>query len=234
MSKLALFTNNTCEELLSQVAEHELTSLYNGKLKELTLDVSTMPSEIELDNIDLAGGADEDCVNSIAVWKALKNVDRRIASDRRLWVTLTHTRFLAYSVSRWNSEGKGLSHSVVKQRFHFEGYSQKTRLRNSVSRLWWGCELTHDANSSDPFSLTRQFWEYQDVVSALGERRFVAYPSVLRAFLDFLRDNPTLKRKRDDVRLLAKTLNAYGGVYNLGYLREDEIFELLKKWTARL
>ena len=232
MIELRVFDNESCDQLLSFSLEESNRQDYAKHIARHTPGFRRISTPLRLADIELTGfQPGEDAINSIQLWKSLKGINRRIGSDRRVWVTLCHCEFLAYSSMRWLGAAAVPSEGTIKTRFHFEGQSLQTRLRNSISRLWWGCELTYDGQATDPFGLTRQFWKRQDVLEGLLGRTYGTYPNVLKGFLKFLAINPSLTTQ--EVRMLAKALNAFGGVHVLPALSEDDIWEILETRAER-
>ena len=234
MTEIKLLTSDGCKELLdfkqneSRRKEYFLPNFNAARFKYLKAPSGiSLPSEFEL-----IPGPDSklDCENSIAIFTALKGLDRIQASDKRLWVSLTHDLFFEYSKSRW-IKNESYSEGAIVTRFHFEGNGLNTRMRNSIARLWWGAKLTYDDKLEDPFGLTREFWRSQDVLQGLMERRLGLYPHLLRSILEFQRNQ---KLKDEDMRLLFKSVNAIGGVKSLAFLKHHEVLALLEDCLLHL
>jgi hypothetical protein len=179
------------------------------------------------DDLELGIAPKDDCQDSIAIFKQLSTLDRVQANDKRLWVTLTHTRFYNYSWRRWDIASNKTSNEKIVDRLHFEGAGIDSRMGNAISRLWWTAKVTYDKDRSDEFELTRLIWEKQDVHVALMERSFSTYPNIIQGFLEFFKKNKQLKE--DELRAILRGLNAIGGVKVLPVLSKQEAVDEIKR-----
>ena len=176
----------------------------------------------------------DDFENVKSLYTALRNLTPQDANDKRLWVRLTHDSFHRYVVNRWFKEDpkKTKTFQVVKERYFFEGASQRARVSNAISRLWWIGKLTviDDASSEeiDQWKYTELICDSQDWITSLLERRLGAYRNVRFGVLDYYSKNKTAfsSGKSGKIQFLLKALNNYGGVSVISNLDQLEIEEI--------
>ena len=233
--QVKLLTGKCCSSLVGDIKNSKTTQAYINAKRNFSLEYIdatpgiTLPKEFSLQSPSQNSRSNFDYENSVSLHKNLMGIDVNIASDKRLWCGLTHDLFFEYSCERWIKGQSSYTERSIKERFHFEGKTAKTRLRNSISRLWWGAELTIDRSREghDRYRLTEPYWRLQDAVQGLMERKFGLYPNLRREFLELLALNPQLNGK--EIRLWLKAINAAGGVTLLPFLDSDEMLLLLKK-----
>lgn len=229
---IRILTKQCCERLLTYSSNKNLRSKYNNEnFDENELEFLKKPTQYFIDDEFILRTTSsplskDDCKNSIELYKQLQKIDRVQANDKRLWVSLTHTRFFSYTKKRWKVSAIS-SDDTIKERFHFEGTGIEARMRNAISRLWWAAKITYDQRRENPFELTEVLWEKQDIYTALVERSFVSYPNVVHGFLDFYKRNKHLKE--DDLRALLRGLNAVGGVKILPLIPTEEMPDELRR-----
>lgn len=226
--KIKLLSKDTCDSLLNFEADANLRSFYNKPMFDSSKlnYLNTITSFSMDDDIALGTAPKDDFINSKKIFTSLKNLNMVQANDKRLWVALTHTIFFSYTQKRWNINEES-SEGTILSRFHFEGRGLETRMRNSISRLWWAAKITYDKGRDDNFELTELLWEKQDIITSLVERSFGTYKNVLYGFLEFYKSNKHLKE--DDIRALAKGLNSIGGVKVLPIIGQNLIANELRK-----
>jgi len=222
---MKLFTENCCEFLLQFTSNKDLRKNYSEiNFNSSCFEYLKQESPIKIpEDLILDPSPEKDFENSIKLFEALKNIDPVQANDRRLWVTLTHTKFFQYSKERWIGDEN--SDKKIIRRFHFEGTSLEARMRNSISRLWWAAKISKEEASSDPYELTRLLWSKQDIYQNLVERSYGTYSSVVKGFLKFYSENNSLKE--DQLRKLFTALNSIGGVKVLSIHTTEEIKNIL-------
>ena len=197
------------------------------KFDSLDLDFVRIPTKYFIDDdLELGITSKDDCQSSVAIFKQLMNLDKVQANDKRLWVCLTHTRFYNYTKQRWNIDAES-SEGTIISRFHFEGAGIEARMRNAISRLWWAAKITYDETRDNKFELTELLWEKQDVYTAIVERSFATYPTIVHGFLEFYKQNKQLKE--DELRIILRGLNAIGGVKILPMLTKQEVIQEIKR-----
>jgi len=219
--EIKILTNSCCDNLLKFSKDESIKERYglSNYPKECLLELKTPTKYFIDEDLVLSPKAEDDLENSISIFKQLKNLDRVQANDRRLWVALTHGRFFRYTKERWNPSK--YSNDAILRRFHYEGSGLETRMRNSISRLWWAAKVTYDNNRTDPFELTKLLWSKQDLIQNILERSFGTNRNVVIGILETYRDNPGISE--DNLRVLYTGLNAVGGVKILSFLTVDEI-----------
>lgn len=225
--KIRLLTKSCCDSLLEFQSDIDKRKRYDEAVfPEESLEFLSYSSKFELDtDLVLNPQPSEDVNSSIEIFSQLSNLDRVQANDRRLWVALTHGQFYSYTKQRWNYTA-GYSNDAIIRRFHFEGSSLEARMRNSISRLWWGARITYDVDREDPFELTRVLWSKQDLIQNVVERSYGTYENVVKGILETYIENPSLTE--GELRSLYTGLNAIGGVKVLSYLEVSEVKDAIR------
>ena len=229
---IRLLTGECCDKLLTFESNSLLRSEYNkSNFDASQLNFLNIPTKYFIDEgFDLATTlsplSKNDCSNSIQLFQQLSNLDKVQANDKRLWTSLTHTLFFAYTKKRWDIDSSTTNATLVS-RFHFEGAGIEARMRNSVSRLWWTAKITFNESLDDPFEMTKLIWDRQDIHVALTERSFGTYSVFLQAFLQFYKKNKHLKENQ--IRAILKGINAIGGVKVLPLLNIAEVIDELRR-----
>ena len=223
---IKILTSDCCDHLLGFTKDNFLRRYYNTKEFDFgALNFLNLPTKYRLDDtLDL--NVDNDCDSSIQIFEALNNLDRVQANDRRLWVAMTHTKFFKYTVNRWNIDKTTTDRTII-DRFHFEGSGLATRMRNSISRLWWAAKLTHDESLENPYKLTRILWSKQDLFTGIFERSYGTYENVVKSIVVIYDSNPHLTE--GELRMLHTGLNAVGGVKLLALLSMEDVSKELKR-----
>ncbi len=229
LQRIKLLTSECCENLLTFQNNDDLKVKYeHPNYDETHLVYLKMQAGYFIeDDLTLGVSVKDDCQNSIEIFKQLRLLDKVQANDKRLWVSLTHSRFYNYVWQRWNFGLGEISESKIKDRYHFEGSGINARTGNAISRLWWTAKVTYDKERDDEFELTRVIWEKQDLWTGLMERSFSTYPNVVQGFLEFYKLNKQLKE--DEIRFMQRGLNAIGGVKMLPLLSKQEIIDELRQ-----
>jgi hypothetical protein len=225
---MKLFTNDCCQGLLNNISLSK-TGSYSFVDQFKSTEIQYLKHELSIPEpaeIVLIPAADADCKNSIAIFEHFKNLTPVQANDRRLWVTLTHTTFFDYCKQRWKIDAETTERTII-ERFHFEGAGLATRVRNTISRLWWSAFITYENSRKDPYELTRLLWSKQDIYMGLVERSFGTYESVVKGFLEFYSTHRFLNEEQ--IRRLFTALNAMGGVKPLAVHSQSEIKEFLSR-----
>lgn len=174
----------------------------------------------------LIGNANDDYENAVKIFEAFKSLTLTQANDSRFWVTLTHTVYFNYSQTRWNVTEIDSDEKLLR-RFHFEGTSIEARMRNSISRLWYSAKMTYDDNRQDPYELTSLLWSKQDLYQNLMERSYGSYQGLVTAFLEFYKENSSLKE--GELRQLFTGVNSIGGVKVLSLLGKEKVKSVLSE-----
>lgn len=178
-------------------------------------------SEIDIDEITLVNGNDAslDAANAETLHKALRGKLNPVqATDRRLWVALTHTIFYPYMCSRWPVENKlndkGTNGTVTDRYFMTRGF-----FRNGISRLYWIAEMTVDDTLDDPYEYTRYFIGKQDLINQVDGQAFCRNRAVLLSCLKSLKAAEPLSENQR--RQFFQNLGKRGGVTVLDALPSE-------------
>lgn len=249
-----IFTRAYSEELRERVGAGE------GLLDYLDTDM-TYPDEGILqstllipDKIPvLEPTVEADVDNAIKLYDFLHNLDKTQASDKRLWIYLSHVTFREYTMQRWplkvskeeltnNQEARRKSINYIGERWFLSGNARSLR-RHSVARLWWAAYLTVSPWEKDPeyfgglensdrYIYTRTLFSNQDIVQQILERKLGWSDRLLVVILEYLRQNPDFAQNRITVRNLIKELNLVLGYRKLTVLNFEELLEIVAE-TAK-
>ena len=213
-----------------------------------TLEVSDAPPEL-----DPSVSADID--NAIKVYEFLDKLDKTQASDKRLWIYLSHVTFRKYTIGRWeikasvddltyNGEAKRKAISYIAEHWFLSGNARSLR-RNSVARLWWAAYLTvapwerdpeyfGELEDDDRYKYTKVVFSTQDIAQNLLERRLGWSDKILIAVLEYLRLNPEVAQNRESMRNLIKELNLILGYRKLATLTFSELLAVISETAESL
>ena len=211
MSTLYVLKNQAMYDLISKVAsleEKELITLYQKQESFNFSNNELLDSQIEIDIEELNSKLDpiSDSKSAIAIYSSFINLNPIDASDKRLWITLSHRDLWTYVQSRWPL--KETPKSIVDSRWFFNGSDRTAFTRNSISRLWWAGHLTFSPwdqleslnvfKSEDPYKYTKimtntsQLWF--DVTEREWGSNLVFRICFLEAFDRILRDQQITNR----------------------------------------
>lgn len=197
-------------------------------------------------NIDITS----DVENSIKVFEYLQNLDKTQASDKRLWIYLSHVTFREYTLGRWgiktsqdelaiSADARRKAISYVAEHWFLSGSSRSLR-RHSIARLWWAAYLTAapwetdpeyfaGLDTSDKYTYTKILFSTQDIYQQTLERNLGRSNKMLIAILEYLRQNPETSQNREAIRSIMKELNLMLGYRKLAVLSFDELVEVIAR-----
>jgi hypothetical protein len=199
--------------------------------------VKWLPSELKVMELAVPNPTSNfDKENSIAVFRALDFLTPALASDERVWVTLTFSNFQEYTKARWaasSNQAEELSKNLIN---HWFAPTARDRWRNnSISRLWWVgyfVESLENVDKSDAYDLV--YFNSDLIASLLGRATLSSYKNIASAVIRVTHHHylSMVERKydRDSFRDFLKLIDLRLGKSALGSLDQticDEIvFEL--------
>jgi len=189
----------------------------------------TLPDGINLKD---SGGADDDYENTKIVYTAMMGLSLAIAIDERFWAYMTHATYWDYMIKRWPVDKSTVKkkEEFIREHYFFMTNKARALTRNGISRLWWFGRVSYDENREDPFELTKVLLKTQDVAQTLLERSFSRNDLVTKSILTCLLERQKTNRgnpfHRENLRTVARTLNAAGGVASLDTLAEEDITQI--------
>jgi hypothetical protein len=202
----------------------EYRSLFTDE--ELILDILGI-EDSNAPELIISNDARYDFENSKRIFDWLKKLSIADANDWRFWTTLTHLTYEKYTRVRWKIDKK-TTNETIKQRYFYSGAGLQSRLRNSLSRLWWISKLTVREDLPDKYVYTDVVWSSQDLMQNIFERSLGTYPNIRFGILKFyLQRKGTYDSKQ--FRVFYKEINALGATSPLGLLSEDEVVDFLIK-----
>lgn len=249
-----IFTRSCTEQLRELLANGERLSDYFSENFEVPAD-GVLQSTLKVDeNVpELNSDVNADVDNAIKVYEYLRNLDKTQASDRRLWVYLSHVTFRKYTLGRWgikatpeevnvNADAKRKAISYIAEHWFLSGSSRSLR-RHSIARLWWAAYLTvapwekdpeyfAGLDQSDRYVYTKVLFSTQDIYQQTLERNLGRFPKLLIAILEYLRQNPDVAQSREAIRSIMKELNLVLGYRKLSALSLDELYKVIAETNA--
>lgn len=192
------------------------------------------PKALELTAPNATSNFDKE--NSIEVFQALDFLTPALASDERVWVTITFSNCQDYTKARWvasSNQPEDLTKNLVN---HWFAPTARDRWRNnSISRLWWVgyfVENLENVNKSDAYDLV--YFNSDLIASLLGRATLSSYKNIASSVIRVTHHHylSLIDRKydRDCFRDFLKLIDLRLGKSALGSLDQkvcDEIiFEL--------
>lgn len=244
-----IFTRAYSEELRERVGAGE--GLVDYLDNDITYpDTGTLQSTLQIPEKvpQLEPTVEADIDNAIKLYDFLQNLDKTQASDKRLWIYLSHVTFREYTMQRWplkvtkedlvsNQEARRKAVSYIGERWFLSGNARSLR-RHSIARLWWAAYLTvapwekdpeyfSSLENTDRFVYTRALFSNQDIVQQILERKLGWSDKLLVVILEYLRQNPDFAQNRIAVRNLIKELNLVLGYRKLTILNFEELLGII-------
>ncbi len=159
-----------------------------------------------------------DVENAIRLYDWLPMLNEVQASDRRLWVYLTHCVYHEYSRARWPIP---VAHEKacrsVRDHWFVNGSGLAALRRNTLARLWWAARLTkapwdwdvsfRGFTNDDPWAYLRVLVGNQDVYQGLVERKYGSSRAILIAMLDVIQRDPVQRSSSGFATWFAKEIN---------------------------
>lgn len=197
---------------------------------ECVLDSGKKVSDITL-IIPKKSGTETDFENCKKLYIGLKDLTLEQASDDRLWTYLTHVTFWEYMIKRWPLEDKADDKidNFIKERYFLRKNSDRSLLRNGLSKLWWIGYTTYDEKRKDPFEITKFLLSDTDLQSGLMDRSISRNKdftkNILLSLMDYSKTYGFPSRSKR--RYLWKYINRLGGVKVLDMLDYAEINSII-------
>jgi hypothetical protein len=165
---------------------------------------------------------DAENAQKIHRWISSFKIPRAALADGRLWSALSLITFAAYTNNRWHG-------GDIKKRYLAIGSSQRSLIRNSISRLYWTAELTV---CDGDYSRTETAFLYQDIQASLLERAFcvnkhIILNSIEHIGIEHKKNKETLNKKR--IQTYARLLNNAGGTISLSEVAKVMIPDIFKQ-----
>lgn len=202
----------------------------------------------------LSGDVSQDVENAIKLYDYLEGMDKTQASDKRLWIYLSHVTFREYTTERWGIKtprdelavNKELQKKTITYLLEhwFINSNDRSMRRHSLARLWWAAYLTvapweqepdyfASITDEDRFVYTKILFASQDIYQQVLERGLGRSNHILIAILEFLRRNPELQ-VRESMRTMMKELNLTLGYRQLAPLGFEELIAIVEEASFSL
>ena len=212
-TELKILSQNFVDDLYRSVKAEDGINRYLEADPSFACEFAQGKTEIFLiDNIELfipdTDSRDtKDLENSILIYESLGPLNETQASDQRLWVCLTHLFFWDYMLKRWPvQEAKNLVGRIT-DRYFLRTLKLESLVRNGISRLWWYAHLTIDESRDDKYELTRILLDRAEIAVGILERTFGANRNIRFALLEFLMENPDIRKSEEKTRQLFRYVN---------------------------
>jgi hypothetical protein len=251
MANLKILTEADVQKLRAELKMEGGVGTYRKDpfpLGEVTLIDSAITMAGQIPELPMPEGrskASSDLDNAIRVYEWLGPLDEVTATDRRLWVQLTHTLFHSYSLRRWplpEDEGKAYRH--IMSHWFVQGGGLGALRRNSVARLWWAVHLTRAPwerdkslgtfKSEDPYVYTRVLLANQDVYQGLLERDFGVNLRTLTAMLEVIRRDLAKRATSPFATAITKTVNLQSAYCELAMVPFEALVASLEKTASAM
>lgn len=232
-SEQKIFSTKYIERLFMEFIELKDTSNYELDVFPYEEDYPkgrtdiVVPEVIEL--IIPTGNDKKDLENTKILYDAYRELTPTQASDSRLWTYLTHVTYWDYMKARWPLKEAKKPNNRIRDRYFLRRLNLEALTRNGLSRLWWYGFLTYDENRTNPWELTEVLLSRADLAVGITERGLGCNTNIRTAVLEFLIENPEIKKSEIYSRNILVKLNLVGGVKNLPYLEVSEIKEILNE-----
>lgn len=186
--------------------------------------------------------AASDADNAIAIHRYLGGLTELQASDRRLWVYLTHAEFFNYCRLRFPFRSSTNDvNNVIDHWFFGKG---KLR-RNAISRLWWAAHLTYAPwkeceelrrfQKDDEYFYTRFILKNQDIYQGIIERDFGSSLVVRIVSLDVLAEAESQTSSLTQLATrFTKNLNLLASHTDMGAIDVDVLRGQLTRIVSRI
>lgn len=172
---------------------------------------------------------EKDFENAILLYENLQLTNIQ-AVDERLWSYLALVEFWGYTYERW-IKGKE-NQQVILERGILKAFEKSDRsfMRNSISRLWWGVHATICNERKDKYELTRLLFSYQDLYQQILERSYSKNSDIIKAILTYICDMKEREKfSRRNYRVLLKEITRLSGVIVIDTLSQKDLFTLLRQ-----
>ena len=177
-----------------------------------------------------------DVANCRQMLQALPGLTPALATDDRLWVTLTFSVFREYTLARWPIGARGEENQASNIKNHFFASGVRGRMRdNSVSRLWWMGHIASRVESLHPDEVFGILYSNSDYRSNLLERNSTSNATpVLSAILEITREayQKGIAYQRPAFRSFMSRVDLLGGRCNLAALSSSELISKLRPLYA--
>ncbi|MEA3549237.1 DUF6339 family protein [Pseudarthrobacter sp. C1] len=178
--------------------------------------------------------------NAIDVFCYLGDMTPVEASDRRLWTYLSTVTFFDYTSHRWSLDREKWQNRVLDRWLMPRG-GRAELVRNSISRLWWVANLTHDPGrqrplskaTDDPFAYTKVAMEKEDRFLAIFDRDSGMMPELRFALLEHFMKDAAYSRE-DYIREFMKEVILMTGYRELVGLSSEQMRDALDSISERL
>lgn len=173
----------------------------------------------------------QDAKNSLLIYSTYSDITPAMASDERLWVTLSFREYSEYSKSRW------LKSTDLAKDFdlHFFASSMRDRWRNNaIARLWWSGWIANSASDLSPEDAIATLYCNSDFIySLMGRSSIASTQQLLNGILNLAFDNYGIgesnKFNRNNFRNFLKEVDLHSGKIQFPVLSQQKINNFLKK-----
>src|SRR3989338_7406248 len=233
MERIKVFTTTFLDQLGQRLQSKEIINGYvEGRAPNYS-NSDTKDTLIEIDVFPKLAADKEEFENAQILYEAMRDIDRTMASDQRLWAWLAHVPFMEYMAKRWpvadQHEEKRAAYIV--NHWFVKTQTSSSYMRHGIAMLWWGAYMTYNSESDYPFELTKELFSMQDytrtIFGMLGRSN-----NFVRALLEYVIENPHLfeSHKEARIRFLMRRLNYEGGYKIIPSLSVSEIKKLINKY----
>jgi hypothetical protein len=193
--------------------------------------LENLPEKVSLIHEKSIPDSIQDANNSLLIYKTYSDFTPAMASDERLWVTLSFREYSEYAKSRWL---KGTD-SAKDFNNHFFASTMRDRWRNNaIARLWWSGWIANSSSDLSPEDAIATLYCNSDFIySLMGRSSIASMPQLLNGILNLAFDNYGIgeqtKFDRNNFRKFLKEVDLLSGKIQLPVLGEEEFRVLLNR-----
>lgn len=224
MGKQLIFKDKYVEKLKNDLDSGYTLEFYKGNefvydKKQVLMFPNIEATQDLISQLDV----NDDYKTAIAIYKAFEKLEPIQASDRRLWVYLSHADLYRYMVRRWDDVYSGKSSNPRKyiyDHWFLDSSAQSSLLRHALAGLWWSVYLSVDDSKEDKYELTKILFRQLDFPTrTLGTYKLGRHKEAVLGILEFIQENENLFKSKFEAktRFVTKHLNIIGGVKPISY-----------------
>lgn len=217
------------EKVAELEASIELNKEKYIKGESLVKESDYLKSGISIEEIKLKqkeGKKTYDLENTIYIYELLKELTPLEASDERIWVGMSHSKYgMEYIKDRWDITEE-TKIGVIKDRY-FSNYK-----RNTFARLWWYGYISYNKKYEDPYKLTKILLKNQDIAFTILDSGYTNNKELFQRFLEVISEMPKYP-SRDCLRTVSKEISRMSEIVIVDELSKKDIEGLFSKYLKK-
>ena len=170
------------------------------------------------------------------IHQSLINLSPSQAAMEKIWVALENTNYLEYFLNELHNlrNYTDPDSSIYVRTFMSKHGDKRSQLLNALSHMWWIAHYTYDANSPDPYHLTKFFVSkpYRGNAVSFFSSNIVSNRELCLGILEGIKklvDSDTIELNRYSFSQSTKIINIIAGVKLIDLLDRSEISDIIVK-----